>query len=251
MVWSMRYGFYLPTRGKTATPEALERVRQALGLNKPLIEQYLAYITGIVRLDLGHSFITNRDVTDDFLQRFPATIELTDPAYRADLSNWVNRPPSQRDGVPIDTTVPPAARPVPVRDFTGTAPEAATLHDRVELADTHARYAVLFTDADEPRDWIAAGEALSAVLLTATAEGLATSMMSDLVSGRSLFRMRNSSSAYSFGLRSTAAPARRTVRRIVSISRSATRSTLSRGVPRRSSARSRAESSARANGFAM
>jgi peptide/nickel transport system permease protein len=26
---------------------------------------------------LGHSFITNRDVTDDFLQRFPATIELT------------------------------------------------------------------------------------------------------------------------------------------------------------------------------
>jgi peptide/nickel transport system permease protein len=28
-------------------------------------------------LDLGHSFITNRDVTDDFLQRFPATIELT------------------------------------------------------------------------------------------------------------------------------------------------------------------------------
>ena len=63
--------------GERATPEALERVRHALGLNKPLIEQYLAYISGIVRLDLGHSFITNRDVTDDFLQRFPATIELT------------------------------------------------------------------------------------------------------------------------------------------------------------------------------
>ena len=63
--------------GERATPEALERVRQALGLNKPLIEQYLAYITGIIRFDLGHSFITNRDVTDDFLQRFPATIELT------------------------------------------------------------------------------------------------------------------------------------------------------------------------------
>ena len=63
--------------GERATPEALERVRQALGLNKPLIDQYLAYITGIIRFDLGHSFITNRDVTDDFLQRFPATIELT------------------------------------------------------------------------------------------------------------------------------------------------------------------------------
>ena len=63
--------------GERATPEALARVREALGLNKPLIEQYLAYVAGIARLDLGHSFITNRDVTDDFLQRFPATIELT------------------------------------------------------------------------------------------------------------------------------------------------------------------------------
>ena len=63
--------------GERATPEALERVREALGLNKPLIEQYFAYLVGLARLDLGHSFITNRDVTDDFLQRFPATIELT------------------------------------------------------------------------------------------------------------------------------------------------------------------------------
>jgi peptide/nickel transport system permease protein len=63
--------------GERATPEALERVRQALGLDRPLPEQYLDYLAGLVRLDLGHSFITNRDVTDDFLQRFPATIELT------------------------------------------------------------------------------------------------------------------------------------------------------------------------------
>jgi peptide/nickel transport system permease protein len=63
--------------GERATPEALERVRQALGLDRPLIEQYLAYLAGIARLDLGHSFITNRNVSDDFLQRFPATIELT------------------------------------------------------------------------------------------------------------------------------------------------------------------------------
>ena len=39
--------------GERATPEALERVRQALGLNKPLIDQYLAYLTGIIRFDLG------------------------------------------------------------------------------------------------------------------------------------------------------------------------------------------------------
>ena len=63
--------------GERATPEAVERVRVALGLDRPLLEQYFAYMAGIVRLDFGTSFITNRDVTDDFLQRFPATIELT------------------------------------------------------------------------------------------------------------------------------------------------------------------------------
>lgn len=63
--------------GERATPESLERVRAALGLNRPLYEQYWDYLSGIVRLDFGTSFITNRDVTADFLQRFPATIELT------------------------------------------------------------------------------------------------------------------------------------------------------------------------------
>jgi nitroreductase len=110
-----------------------------------------------------------------------ATLELADPAYRADLARWVNRPASTGDGIPAGTIPPPAARPVPIRDFAATGPEATTVHDPVALADTCARYAMLFTDADEPRDWLAAGEALSAVLLTATADGLATSMMSDLV----------------------------------------------------------------------
>jgi peptide/nickel transport system permease protein len=63
--------------GERATPEAVERVRTALGLDRPLFEQYFAYMAGILRLDFGTSFITGRDVTDDFLQRFPATIELT------------------------------------------------------------------------------------------------------------------------------------------------------------------------------
>lgn len=63
--------------GERATPEALERVRAALGLDRPLHEQYFEYVSGLARLDLGSSFITDRDVVDDFLQRFPATIELT------------------------------------------------------------------------------------------------------------------------------------------------------------------------------
>lgn len=63
--------------GERATAEAVARVRAALGLDRPLLDQYIDYLTGLFRLDLGTSFITNRDVTADFLQRFPATVELT------------------------------------------------------------------------------------------------------------------------------------------------------------------------------
>jgi peptide/nickel transport system permease protein len=63
--------------GERATPENIIRVREALGLDRPLHEQYLDYIGGLLQGDLGRSFLSNRDVVDDFLQRFPATIELT------------------------------------------------------------------------------------------------------------------------------------------------------------------------------
>jgi peptide/nickel transport system permease protein len=63
--------------GERATPAGLARVREVLGLTRPLHEQYFDYIGGLLQLDLGRSFITNRDVAGDFLQRFPATFELT------------------------------------------------------------------------------------------------------------------------------------------------------------------------------
>jgi len=110
-----------------------------------------------------------------------ATVELADPQYRADLTNWVARPDSAGDGVPLATTVPDEARPVPIRDFRATEPEHKSIFDRSELVDRFAEYLVLFTDGDESLDWVHAGEALSALLLTATSEGLASSMMSDLI----------------------------------------------------------------------
>jgi len=63
--------------GERATPENIARVRESLGLDRPLPEQYLQYMGGLLQGDLGRSFITNRDVVDSFLQRFPATIELS------------------------------------------------------------------------------------------------------------------------------------------------------------------------------
>ncbi|MDP8904913.1 MAG: ABC transporter permease [Chloroflexota bacterium] len=63
--------------GERATPQNYARVRAALGLDRPLHEQYINYMTDLLRGDLGRSFITNRDVLDDFLLRFPATAELS------------------------------------------------------------------------------------------------------------------------------------------------------------------------------
>jgi peptide/nickel transport system permease protein len=63
--------------GERATPENYARVRAALGLDRPLYEQYFSYMAGLLQGDLGRSFLTNRDVVTDFLLRFPATIELS------------------------------------------------------------------------------------------------------------------------------------------------------------------------------
>lgn len=63
--------------GQHATPESLARLRAALGLDKPLYQQYLDYVGDLLRGDLGKSVVTDAPVLDDFLLRFPATIELT------------------------------------------------------------------------------------------------------------------------------------------------------------------------------
>ena len=43
----------------------------------PLIVQYGRYMRDLLRFDLGRSIMTNRPVTEEIRQRFPATIELT------------------------------------------------------------------------------------------------------------------------------------------------------------------------------
>jgi nitroreductase len=104
-------------------------------------------------------------------------LQMADPDYRKELIRWTHRPPWSGDGVPTATAVQPAPRAVPVRDFAlfdGQAMPAGT------QTDHSAVYAVVFTDEDSPLDWLACGEALSAALLTATANGLGTAPMSDV-----------------------------------------------------------------------
>ena len=58
--------------------DAAERVRAiaALGLDRPLWQQYLSFLSGLLRGDLGRSFVFNEPAVKVIWQRLPATLEL-------------------------------------------------------------------------------------------------------------------------------------------------------------------------------
>jgi peptide/nickel transport system permease protein len=62
--------------GLRADPESVARLRREMGLERPLAIQYLDFLAGAVRGDLGRSYRSNTPVTDELRARFPATIEL-------------------------------------------------------------------------------------------------------------------------------------------------------------------------------
>jgi peptide/nickel transport system permease protein len=62
--------------GTRYSPEAYEALRARSGLDRPLLEQYLSYVGGALRGDLGVSFRTGQPVTTTLLERLPATLSL-------------------------------------------------------------------------------------------------------------------------------------------------------------------------------
>ncbi len=63
--------------GPDATPETVELVRQDLGLDKPLPEQFVRFIGGALRWDFGTSLRTKRPVATEIAERFMPTFWLT------------------------------------------------------------------------------------------------------------------------------------------------------------------------------
>ena len=57
-------------------PEDIERLRHALGLDRPLPEQYLAWLGAFARGDWGYSYADGRPVLTRIAERVPATAEL-------------------------------------------------------------------------------------------------------------------------------------------------------------------------------
>lgn len=62
--------------GQMATPDEIENIRQQLGLDRPIYEQYAAYLSRLVRFDLGRSARTQNPVTQEIWARLPNTLLL-------------------------------------------------------------------------------------------------------------------------------------------------------------------------------
>ncbi len=66
--------------GERSDPATLARLRAELHLDDPVPLQFVRYVGGVVRGDLGTSYITRRPILGDLLQRFPATLRLAGAA---------------------------------------------------------------------------------------------------------------------------------------------------------------------------
>jgi peptide/nickel transport system permease protein len=62
--------------GAMSHEEAREMIREQLGLDTPIPEQYWKWVTSAVRGDLGTSMRTGKSVTDEFLSKVPISLEL-------------------------------------------------------------------------------------------------------------------------------------------------------------------------------
>jgi peptide/nickel transport system permease protein len=63
--------------GDRAHDEQIQAFRHAYGLDRPVPEQYVIYVKGLLTGDLGISIATRRPVAQDLRQFFPATLELS------------------------------------------------------------------------------------------------------------------------------------------------------------------------------
>ncbi|MFC6020732.1 Acg family FMN-binding oxidoreductase [Plantactinospora solaniradicis] len=104
-------------------------------------------------------------------------VEGAEPEVHEELEYWTGRTPPAGTGLPAEV-LPEREQEttVPGRDFgrPGTLPIGPG-HDRTAV------YAVLYGDEDEPRDWLRAGEALSAGWLRATELGVSVVPLSGVI----------------------------------------------------------------------
>ncbi|HEY9564579.1 MAG TPA: ABC transporter permease [Nocardioides sp.] len=63
--------------GDNPTPDQIERIREVMGLDRPIYAQYVDWLAGVIRGDFGESLYSGAQVTDLIMQRLPVTAWLT------------------------------------------------------------------------------------------------------------------------------------------------------------------------------
>ena len=63
------------------TPAQIAQMKEEAGLNDPLPVQYLRWLGGLLRGDLGHSLINRTNIATDLKEKIPNTIKLVLPSY--------------------------------------------------------------------------------------------------------------------------------------------------------------------------
>ena len=66
--------------GERADAETIARLRKELPLDEPLPKQFVLYAGGVIKGDLGNSYITQRPIIRDIKERFPKTLLLAGSA---------------------------------------------------------------------------------------------------------------------------------------------------------------------------
>jgi peptide/nickel transport system permease protein len=62
--------------GERATPDQVAALRTQLGLDRPLVFQYVTFLANLVQFKLGNSIISGIPIADELRVRYPATFEL-------------------------------------------------------------------------------------------------------------------------------------------------------------------------------
>lgn len=59
-----------------ASPEIYQEMKQKMGYDKSIFSQYFIFLKNVLKGELGESVISKRPVLEEFIERFPATLEL-------------------------------------------------------------------------------------------------------------------------------------------------------------------------------
>jgi len=71
--------------GLFASPEAYAQAERSLGLDRPLMVQFWSFLQGVLRGDLGVSWVSNTPVTTEIVRNFPITLQLLFLSFGAAL----------------------------------------------------------------------------------------------------------------------------------------------------------------------